>query len=617
MIWFRRLHKWIGLAIGIQVGIWMLSGLMMGLLDHEHVQGHHYRAVANVAPVSSSSRNVLDVGDILERAALAAPIFDISLRSHLGRTAYQVKTAGGSQLFDATSGRRIVVTAEDAAALAEEDYSGPGQIVSIEPVQAPSMEIRRHSGDAWRVAFDDDEATTLYVAADDGRILERRNDTWRLFDVFWMLHIMDYKEREDFNNALVILVSLIAAWFSITGVVLFFDSFRREDFLALVPGGWWRSPAQIAVCAPHGEVVARVSSHVGGRLYDELARDDIVLPSNCGGGGTCGLCVVNLGPDWPESAADRRLLSESQRKKGIRLSCQAEVASDMVVGISDDVLSAQELTAEVAECRFLTPFIRELRLRLPVNDFDYAAGCYVHVKIPPYKLDYAKLELTPEASRACEAVGAPAISVNKSESRRAYSLATPCEQEPGTIVLNVRLMVPPEGSRALPVGVGSTYMWSVQPGEKLDIVGPLGDFRARDSDADMIFIGGGAGMAPLRAIIRSELLYRKSGRRINFWYGARARADLFYAREFEELQEEFANFHWRPVLSEPLATDSWQGPTGFVHAIALQDLTSANRDLAACEFYICGPPPMLSATRRALVENDIPEASVFFDDFGI
>lgn len=594
----------------------MLSGLMMGLLDHEHVQGHHYQTVADVAPVSSSSRNVLDVGDILERAALAAPIFDISLRSHLGRTAYQVKTVGGSQLFDATSGSRIVVTAEDAAALAEQDYSGPGQIISIEPVQAPSMEIRRHSGDAWRVAFDDDDATTLYIAADDGRILERRNDTWRLFDVFWMLHIMDYKEREDFNNALVILVSLIAAWFSITGVVLFFDSFRREDFLALVPGGWWRSPAQIAVCAPHGEVVARVSSHVGGRLYDELARDDIVLPSNCGGGGTCGLCVVNLGPDWPESAADRRLLSESQRKKGIRLSCQAEVASDMVVGISDDVLSAQELTAEVAECRFLTPFIRELRLRLPENDFDYTAGCYFHVKIPPYNLEYAKLELTPEASRACEAVGAPAISVNKSETRRAYSLATPCEQEPGTIVLNVRLMVPPEGSRALPVGVGSTYMWSLQPGDKLDVVGPLGDFRAQESDADMIFIGGGAGMAPLRAIIRSELLYKKSGRKIDFWYGARGRADLFYASEFDELQDEFANFHWRPVLSEPLAANGWQGPTGFVHAIALQDLTSANRDLAACEFYICGPPPMLSATRRMLVENNIPEASVFFDDFG-
>ncbi|MBT8110084.1 MAG: PepSY domain-containing protein, partial [Gammaproteobacteria bacterium] len=365
MIWFRRLHKWIGLAIGIQVGIWMLSGLMMGLLDHEHVQGHHYRTVSNVAPLPASSRNVLDAVDIVELAAVATQVNDISLRSYLGGIAYQVTTAGGSQLFDAVSGSRIVVSAEDAATLAKRDYSGPGQIVSIEPVQAPAMEVRRHSGEAWRVEFDDEEATTLYVAADDGRILERRNDTWRLFDVFWMLHIMDYKEREDFNNALVILVSLIAAWFSITGVVLFFDSFRREDFLALVPGGWWRSPARIAVCAPHGEVVARVSSFVGGRLYDELARDDIVLPSNCGGGGTCGLCVVNLGPDWPVSAADRRLLSAHQREQGIRLSCQAKVANDMVVGISDEVLSAQELTAEVVECRFLTPFIREIRLRLP------------------------------------------------------------------------------------------------------------------------------------------------------------------------------------------------------------------------------------------------------------
>ena len=595
----------------------MLSGLMMGLLDHEHVQGHHYRAVANVAPVPASSRSVLDVSDILERAAAATQIYDISLITYLGDSAYRVTTASGSQLFDAMSGRQVVVTAEDAAALAERDYSGPGQISSIDPVQAPSMEIRRHSGDAWRVVFDDDDATTLYVAADDGRILERRNDTWRLFDVFWMLHIMDYKEREDFNNVLVILVSLIAAWFSITGVVLFFDSFRREDFLALVPGGWWRSPARIAVCAPHGEVVARVSSYVGGRLYDELARDDIVLPSNCGGGGTCGLCVVNLGPEWPESAADRRLLSEHQRKEGIRLSCQAKVANDMVVGVSDEVLSAQELTAEVAESRFLTPFIRELRLRLPQNDFDYAAGSYVHVRIPPYKLELAALELTTAAREACEAVGAPAVSINKSEIRRAYSLATPCEQDPGTIVLNGRLMVPPEGSKALPAGVGSTYMWSLQPGDELDIVGPLGDFRARESDADMIFIGGGAGMAPLRAIIRSELLHKRSGRKIDYWYGARARADLFYATEFDALQGEHANFHWQPVLSEPLEADGWQGPLGFVHAIALEALTGQNRDLAACEFYVCGPPPMLSATHKMLASLGVPDARIFFDDFGI
>ncbi|NNE59666.1 MAG: NADH:ubiquinone reductase (Na(+)-transporting) subunit F, partial [Woeseia sp.] len=143
------------------------------------------------------------------------------------------------------------------------------------------------------------------------------------------------------------------------------------------------------------------------------------------------------------------------------------------------------------------------------------------------------------------------------------------------------------------------------------------DFRASDSDADMIFIGGGAGMAPLRAIIRSELQYARSGRKIDYWYGARARADLFYATEFDSLQKERANFRWQPVLSEPLAADGWEGPTGFVHTIALQVLKSQNRDLAACEFYVCGPPPMLSATRKILADNKVPETSVFFDDFGI
>ena len=160
-------------------------------------------------------------------------------------------------------------------------------------------------------------------------------------------------------------------------------------------------------------------------------------------------------------------------------------------------------------------------------------------------------------------------------------------------------------------------MWSLKKGDRLDIVGPLGDFRARDTGRDMIVIGGGAGMAPLRAIIRNELLYRKSSRKIDFWYGGRSSNDLLYATEFDELQALHANFRWQPVLSEPSVSDSWRGPRGNVHAVAHAELLRRQQSLSNCEFYVCGPPPMLSASRRMLADLGAPETRVFFDDFGI
>ena len=310
MILFRKLHKWIGLAIGIQVTIWMISGFMMGLLDHDQVQGHRNQNPAHAAPSLADGQNLVEPAAILSRTPEGATIGRINLMTLLGSPVYRAELGDGPQLFDPTTGRRFEVTEQVARRIAENDYAGSGRIVNVTAMTAPAMEVRRHTGGVWQVDFDDAEATTLYVSMGDGNILERRNDTWRLFDVFWMLHIMDYQGRESFNNVFAIIASLIAAWFAITGVVLFFGSFKKEDFLGLLPGGWGRTTVEIAVCAPHGEIVARIDSHSGGRLYDELARGEITLPSNCGGGGTCGLCVVSLSPDAPETPADLQVIPE-------------------------------------------------------------------------------------------------------------------------------------------------------------------------------------------------------------------------------------------------------------------------------------------------------------------
>lgn len=590
---------------------------MMGLLDHKQVQGHHTRTEYQSVPRLSDMQIPLEPSAILDGIPADLAVHGIGLTSILGQPAYRIEKSGGPQLFDARSGQSIEITENVARQLAEADYSGEGRIVNISAVSAPSMEIRKHRGSAWRVDFDDSDATSLYVSRADGAILERRNDTWRLFDIFWMLHIMDYQGREDFNNILLIFASLIAAWFSVTGIILFFDSFRKSDFLSMLPDRWWRKRARIAVCAPHGEVVARVDSFSGGTLYDALAHADIVLPSNCGGGGTCGLCVVALDPAWPESAADLRLIPAHQRREGVRLSCQAEVVNDLSVTISNEVLSAEMTTAQVVESRLLTPFIREICLQIDKPDFKYHAGSYVHVVIPPHELNGASIELSETIRVACPNLGQAPRHVVKSELRRAYSLAAAPSDHSGKIVLNVRFIPPPSGSRGVSSGVGSSFMWSLRKGDSLDIVGPLGDFRAQETNRDMIVIGGGAGMAPLRSIIRDELLYKKSNRRIQFWYGARSLSDLFYTDEFDEMQSNFPNFSWQPVLSESTPDSGWGGKTGYVHVAVFDGQLNTMNSPESCEFYVCGPPPMLAATRQMLASLKVPESQVFFDDFGI
>ncbi len=617
MILFRQLHKWIGLVVGIQVVIWMASGFMMGLLEHDRVQGHHNRSAAHAPSPVAQDRELVEPSVVLSQLPDDTAILRLELLNLLGTSLYKAQFANESQLFDATTGRRFDVTADIARQIAKDDYSGRGQIVAVTSLQAPSMEVRRHTGDVWRIDYDDDDATSLYVSRENGRVLERRNDTWRLFDVFWMLHIMDYQERESFNNWFAIVASLLAAWFAITGVVLFFGSFRKEDFLLLVPGHWGRKLAAIEVYAPHGEIVARLDSHTGGRLYDELAKGDIVLPSNCGGGGTCGLCVVHLAPNTLETPADIRLISAQARREGIRLACQAEVVDGMSVGVSDRALSAELHHAEVLACRPVTPFIREITLLVKDSGLHYHAGSYTHVVIPPHELALSDLELTDEARAAASHCTAPMISQTDAEIRRAYSLANVPEENIAEIVLNVRFMPPPGDAASAMAGAGSSYMWSLQPGDLLDLVGPLGDFQATTSDLDMIFIGGGAGMAPLRSIIRSELLYSGRERRIDFWYGARTKQDLFYVEDLDKLAADFERFRWQAVLSEPLATDEWDEATGLVHAVVHKALLADNRDLASYEFYVCGPPPMLAATRKMLAESGVPESRVFFDDFGI
>ncbi len=616
MLLLRKLHKWFGLAIGLQVAIWMLSGLMMGLLEHDRVLGHHNQAHPIAATLDAGESTFVDISAIVSSLPIDAAITGIRLQKLVDRAVYRVALSSDTRLFDALTGTAIDVDASIAWAVASQDYAGAGEISAITEVQAPSMEIRRHNGKVWRVDFDDTDETSIYVSGQDGAVLERRNATWRLFDIFWMLHIMDYQNREDFNNALVIIFSLGAAWLSISGVLLLFNSFNRSEFLRLLPGQIGRRNANLTVHAPHGEVIARLNVTDGSTLYDELAKENIVLPSNCGGGGTCGLCVVDLGQGAPETAADRAQITDRERQSGTRLSCQARVRDGMEVGIPGDVLAAETLTCTVAKTRLLTPHIREITLQTSCDDFSYRAGAFVHVVIPPHEIRFDEAPTADGIRKIWPGCNGSSVSGSNEEIRRAYSLAIPSEESAGRIVLNVRFMPPPDDS-VRDAGVGSGFMWNLNDGDALQIVGPLGDFRATDNDADMIVIGGGAGMAPLRAIIRDQLRQNGSSRNVEFWYGARTEEDLFYVEEFDDLQNQHERFRWHVVLSGTQADSSWSGLTGFVHESVRKKVLLDDHRYREFEFYICGPPPMLAATRQMLAEYGVPATQVFFDDFGI
>lgn len=616
MILLRKLHKWFGLAIGLQVAIWMLSGLMMGLLEHEKVQGHNNLAHHIPVPIQAAETALIGPGAVISQLPDDVAVEGLKLQRLIGRPVYRVATSTETRLFDASTGSAIEIDASIARDVANRDYAGTGQITSITEVQAPSMEVRRHKGKVWRVDFDDADETSIYVSGQDGAVLERRNSTWRLFDIFWMLHIMDYQNREDFNNALAIIFALSATWLSITGVILLFNSFNKSEFLGLLPGQFGRRLASVTVHAPHGEVISRLSATAGSTLYDELAKEDIVLPSNCGGGGTCGLCVVELEPSSPETAADRARLAEHERQSGARLSCQARVIDGMQVGIPGEVLAAETLECTVAHTRLLTPHIREIVLKSDDKHFSYRAGAFVHVIMPPHEIRFDESPTASSIQQIWPGYNGGSTSRSKDEIRRAYSLALPCDESAGQIVLNVRFMPPPDQS-VTDAGVGSGFMWNLKDGDALQVVGPLGDFHATDNDADMIVIGGGAGMAPLRAIIRDQLQQSGSSRRIEFWYGARGEDDLFYVDEFNELQDRYERFRWHVVLSGNQTDSNWSGATGFVHEQVRKSVLLDTNRYRDFEYYICGPPPMLAATRQLLTEFGVPATQVFFDDFGI
>jgi Na+-transporting NADH:ubiquinone oxidoreductase subunit F len=379
-----------------------------------------------------------------------------------------------------------------------------------------------------------------------------------------------------------------------------------------------------AILLPSNAVTVTVNearqlpARTGRKLLGALLDGGILVPAACGGAGTCGLCRVTVtdggGETMPTEAAR---ISRREIKEGVRLACQVTMRSDIAVRVPDDLFGVARWDCTVRSTRTLAPLIKEIVLDLPADtEFRFRAGAFVQVTAPAYELSFANFDIAKEYKAAWERFDLRKIRAASHEPvTRAYSIANK-PSEKGCIVLLVRLALPPPSQRTLPPGIVSSYLFSVKAGDTLIVTGPYGEFGARQGDREMVFIGGGVGIAPLRAIIFDQLTRLGTRRKISFWYGARSRVDLFYVEEFGRLQAEHENFRWTAALSDPVSGDDWGGATGFIHDVVFEHYLKDHPAPEGCEYYLCGPPLMIKAVLAMLDEAGVDEDSIFNDDFG-
>lgn len=361
-----------------------------------------------------------------------------------------------------------------------------------------------------------------------------------------------------------------------------------------------------------------VTVPAGGKLLQTLAANNIFLSSACGGGGTCAQCkcqVFEGGGDM--LPAEGSHFTKRDAKEGWRLSCQVSVKQDMKIQIPEEVFGVKKWECTVGSNPNVATFIKELTLNLPEGeDVNFRAGGYVQLECPPHRVEYKDFDIQEKFHPDWDKFNIwRYVSDVKETTIRAYSMAN-YPDEKGMVKFNIRVATPPPGRDDLPPGIMSSYVFSLKPGDKVTVYGPFGDFFAKDTDAEMVFIGGGAGMAPMRSHIFDQLKRLKSKRKISFWYGARSMREAFYVEEYDKLQEENDNFKWHLALSDPLPEDNWTGLQGFIHNVLYENYLKDHPAPEDCEFYMCGPPMMNAAVIKMLKDLGVEDENILLDDFG-
>jgi len=357
----------------------------------------------------------------------------------------------------------------------------------------------------------------------------------------------------------------------------------------------------------------------GGKLLNALSSQGIFVSSACGGGGTCAQCKVNVLAGGGEIlATEETHINKKDAREGCRLSCQVAIKQDMKIEVPPEVFETKKWRCKVKSNRNVATFIKEFILELPEGEqVDFRAGGYVQIEAPPHEIHYKDFDIEKEYHEDWDRFNIwQYVSKVEEPVVRAYSMAN-YPGEKGIIMLNVRVASPPPRSHEnTPPGKMSSYIFSLKPGDDVTISGPYGEFFINDSDSEMVYIGGGAGMAPLRSHIFELFKNLKTGRKVTYWYGGRSLRELFYIDHFRAIEEEFPNFKFHIALSDPLPEDNWTGYTGFIHQIVLDNALKDHTAPEDIEYYLCGPPMMNSAVFKMLDDLGVEPDNIRFDDFG-
>lgn len=374
---------------------------------------------------------------------------------------------------------------------------------------------------------------------------------------------------------------------------------------------------------PQGDISILVNGekdlvvHPGGKLLGALADQGLFVSSACGGGGTCGQCRVKVleggGALLPTEEGH---ITRREAANGERLACQVAVKQNMKIEVSEEVFGVKKWICTVRSNENCATFIKELILDLPLGEkMQFRAGGYIQIECPAYELKYSEFDIPEEYRGDWDKFKLWEISSQVTEPvMRAYSMANYPEEDE-IIMLNVRIASPPPGKN-VPAGKMSSYIFDLKPGDQVTVSGPFGEFFAKDTDKEMVFIGGGAGMAPMRSHIYDQLRRLKTKRKMTFWYGARSLREAFYVEEFDQLAAENSNFKWYMGLSDPLPEDNWTGYTGFIHHVLYENYLKNHPAPEDCEYYLCGPPMMNSSVTDLLINLGVEPENIMFDDFG-
>ena len=403
----------------------------------------------------------------------------------------------------------------------------------------------------------------------------------------------------------------------ILGVVMFTVIVLALVVLILAAKSKLVSSGEITI-AINDDPEKSVTTSAGGKLLGALAANGIFVSSACGGGGTCGQCrckVLSGGGDVLPTEMNH--LSKREAKAGERLACQVTVRQDMAIELPEEIFGIKKWRCTVLSNDNVATFIKELKLAIPEGEaVPFRAGGYIQIEAEPHHVKFADFDVPPMYRGDWERFKLFELeSIVKEPISRAYSMAN-YPDEKGIIMLNVRIATPPFSNMSVPPGQMSSYIWSLKPGDQVTISGPFGEFFAKQTQAEMVFIGGGAGMAPMRSHIFDQLKRLATTRKISFWYGARSVREMFYVEDFDRLAAECPNFTWHVALSDPQPEDNWQGYTGFIHNVLYEHYLRDHEAPEECEFYMCGPPVMNAAVIKMLKDLGVEDENILLDDFG-